>query len=52
MVLNGVGAAKTKPNAIGMFIGKKLLKRHGQGINSAVSGWIAVATMFYALLTF
>ena len=49
-MLNGVGAVKRKPNAIGMFIGIKELKRMAHGMNSPVSGWTAVATMDWARL--
>jgi len=52
MVFMGVGAAKRSPNAIGKFIGRKLLKRKGQDMNSPVSGCTAVATMFYAVRTY
>ena len=45
MVLNGVGAVNKKPNAIGMFMGIKELKRNAQGMNSLVSGCKAVARM-------
>lgn len=45
MVLNGVGALNKSPNAIGKFMGMNELKRMAQGINSPVSGWIAVATI-------
>ena len=50
MVLNGVGAVKSIPKAIGVFVTMKELNRMGQGMNSPVSGWIAVETTVCALL--
>jgi hypothetical protein len=50
-VLNGVGAARMKPQAMGMLVGIKELNRRTQGIKSPVSGWIAVLTTVYAYLS-
>lgn len=45
MVLKGVGAVNKNPNAMGMFMGRKELKRIIQGMNSPVSGCTAVETI-------
>jgi hypothetical protein len=50
--LKGVGFAMIKPNAIGTLQGRNELRRHTQGINSPVSGCIAVETTVYACLIF
>jgi hypothetical protein len=52
IVLKGVGVAIIKPKAIGTLQGRNELKRQTQGINSPVSGWIAVDTTVCALLRF
>ena len=49
MVLKGVGAVKSIPKAIGMFVTMNELNLMGQGMNSPVSGWIAVETTVCAL---
>ena len=49
MVLNGVGAVKSIPKAMGKFVGMNELNLMGQGMNSPVSGWIAVETTVCAL---
>jgi hypothetical protein len=41
-----------KPNAIGTLQGRKELRRQTQGINSPVSGCIAVETTVWARLIF
>lgn len=52
MVLKGVGAVKSIPNAIGRFVGMNELNLMGQGMNSPVSGCIAVDTTVCALRIF
>jgi len=40
--LNGVGAGRIKLNVIGICIGINVVNLNEYGINSPVSGWIAV----------
>ena len=48
-MLKGVGAAIIKPKQMGMFMGMNELNLCTQGMNSLVSGWIAVETTVCAI---